>query len=62
MLANVNDCLELTHGELDLVIPANIQAFTSIKVVGEKRKLCLQNSFSFQSRTTMGSVIPYSVD
>ena len=62
MLANVNNCLELSHGELDLVIPANIQAFTSIKVVGEKRKLCLQNSCTFQSRTTMGSVIPYSVD
>lgn len=62
VLTNLNNCHELTHGELDLVKPANIQAFTSIKVVGEKRKLCLQNSFSFQSRTTMGSVIPYSVD
>ena len=38
VLANLNNCLELTHGELDLVILANIQALTSIEVVGEKRK------------------------
>ena len=28
VLANLNNCLELTSGELDLVILANIQAFT----------------------------------
>ena len=69
VLANLNNCLELTHGKLDLVILANIQAFTSIEVVGEKRKRCLRSSFSFQSRTckdmfltSMGSVIPNSID
>ena len=38
VLTTLNNCLELTHGELDLVILANIQALTSIEVVGEKRK------------------------
>ena len=51
MLANLNNCLELTHGELDLVILAHIQALTSIEIVGEKRKRCLRSSFSFQSKT-----------
>ena len=37
VLANLNNCLELTSGELDLVILANIQAFTRIDCVGEKR-------------------------
>ena len=37
VLANLNNCLELTSGELDLVILANIQAFTRIESVGEKR-------------------------
>ena len=44
VLANLNNCLELTHGELDLVILANIQAFTSIEVVGEKRKRSLRST------------------
>ena len=51
VLANLNNCLELTHGELDLVILANIQALTAIEIVGEKRKRCLRSSFSFQSKT-----------
>lgn len=51
VLANLNNCLELTHGELDLVILANIQALTTIEIVGEKRKRCLRSSFSFQSKT-----------
>lgn len=37
VLANLNNCLELISGKLDLVILANIQAFTHIKCVGEKR-------------------------
>ena len=37
VLANLNNCLELTSGELDLIILANIQAFTRIDCVGEKR-------------------------
>ena len=51
VVANLNNCLELTHGELDLVILANIQALTTIEIVGEKRKRCLRSSFSFQSKT-----------
>ena len=51
VLWNLNTCVKLSNGELDLVILANIQAFTSIEVVGENRKRCLRSSFSFQSRT-----------
>ena len=36
VLFNLNNCLELTSGELDLVIIANIQAFTHIDCVREK--------------------------
>ena len=36
VLCNLNNCLELSHGELDLVILANIQAFTMIDVIGKK--------------------------
>jgi len=38
VLSNLNNRLELSHGELDLFILANIQAFTSIDITGEKRK------------------------
>ena len=38
MLSNVNNCLELTRSELDLVILANIQAVAKIDLAGEKRK------------------------
>lgn len=50
VLANLNNCLELTSGELDLVILANIQAFTRIDCVGEKRSRSPQSSFYFQGR------------
>ena len=50
VLANLNNCLELTSGELDLVILANIQAFTRIKSVGEKRSRSPRSSFHFQGR------------
>lgn len=53
MLTNLNNCMELSHGELDLVILSNIQAlFTTMEVTGEKRKQSLTCSFSYQSRTT----------
>ena len=38
MLSNVNNCLELTRSELDLVILANIQAVAKIDLASEKRK------------------------
>ena len=38
MLSNVNNCLELTRAELDLLILANIQAVVKIDLVGGKRK------------------------
>ena len=52
VLTNLNNCVELSHGELDLVILANIQAlFTTMEVTGEKRKWSPTCSFSYQSRT-----------
>ena len=51
VLVNLNNCMELSHGELDLVILANIQAFTSVEVSGEKRKRSPRCSFTFQART-----------
>lgn len=50
VLVNLNNCMELSHGELDLVILANIQAFTSIEVSGGKRKRSPRCSFTFQAR------------
>ena len=50
VLANLNNCLELISGKLDLVILANIQAFTHIKCVGEKRSRSPRSSFHFQGR------------
>ena len=38
VMVNVNNCLELSHAELDLVVLANIQAFTCFESTGEKRK------------------------
>ena len=38
VIANMNNCMELSHEELDLVILANIQASTLIEISGEKRK------------------------
>ena len=50
VLVNLNNCLELTSGELDLVILANIQAFTRINCVGEKRNRSPLCQFHFQGR------------
>ena len=42
--------MELSHGELDLVILANIQASTFIEISGEKQKRSPRCSFTFQAR------------
>lgn len=42
--------MELSPGELDLVILANIQASTFIEISGEKRKRSPRCSFTFQAR------------
>ena len=49
VLVNVNNCLELSHAELDLVVLANIQAFTGFEATGEKRKRSPRCNFLFQS-------------
>ena len=36
-LFNLYNCLEMFHTELDFVVLANIQAFTSTEETGEKR-------------------------
>ena len=48
VLANLNNCLELSSAELDLVILANIQAFTRIETIGEKRIFCINQYLSLQ--------------
>ena len=50
VLFNLSNCLELTSGELDLVVIANIQAFTRIDCVEEKRNWSPCCSFHFQRR------------
>ena len=50
VLSNLNNCLELSHGELDLVILANIQAFTNTEIIGEKRKRSSRCSFLYLNR------------
>ena len=49
VLSNLYNCLELSHGELDLVILAYIQAFTSVDIIGEKRKHSARSSFHYHS-------------
>jgi len=50
VLSNLNNCLKLSHGELDLLILANIQAFTNIEIIGEKRKQSSRCSFLYLNR------------
>ena len=38
VISNLYDCLELSHAELDLVILANLQAFTAAEVTGGEKK------------------------
>ena len=49
VLFNLNNCLELTSGELDLIILANIQAFTHNDYVGTKRNGTSRCTYQFQS-------------
>ena len=49
VIGNLYDCLELSHAELDLVILANLQAFTVPEVTREKRKRIPAYSFLYQS-------------
>ena len=49
VLSNVNNCLELTRAELDLVILANIQAVAKIDFISKKRKERSRCSFVFQN-------------
>ena len=49
VIGNLYDCLELSHAELDLVILANLQAFTAAKVTGGKRKRIPAYCFLYQS-------------
>ena len=48
-LSNVNNCLELTRAELDLVILVNVQAVAKIDLVGKKRKERSGSSFLLQN-------------
>ena len=50
VITNLNNAMEQSHGELDLVILANIQASTFIEISGEKRKRSPRCSFTFQAR------------
>lgn len=50
VLDNLYNCLELSHVELDLVVLANIQAFTAIEAIGEKRKRSPPYSFLYRSQ------------
>ena len=47
IIANLN-CHELSTRELDLVILANIQAFTHVKAIGQKRNRSPRCNFQFQ--------------
>jgi len=50
VLSNLNNCLELSHGELDLVILANIQVCMNSEIIGEKRKRSSRSSFLYLNR------------
>jgi len=49
VLFNLNICLELTSGELDLIILANIQAFSGNNCIGTKRSRSSRCTYQFQS-------------
>ena len=49
VLYNLNNCLKLSSAELDLVILANIQAFTKTEKVGDKRSRNPRCSFIYQT-------------
>lgn len=59
VLMNVNNCLELSHAELDLVVLVNIQAFTSFEAAGKKKKEKSTLQFPFPIRSNLqGNVSP----
>ena len=49
VLFNLNNCLELSNDELDLVVLASIQAFTHRESTGIKRSRSPRCTFYFQS-------------
>lgn len=49
IIANLNNCHELSSRELDLVVLANIQAVTRVENVGQKRNRSPRCNFLFQS-------------
>lgn len=49
MIFNLNNCLKLTAGELDLVILANIQVFTRDEYIGGKRGRSSRCNYQYQS-------------
>ena len=51
VMANLNNCLELSTKELDLVILANIQAVTRFENIAEKRSRNPRCNFLFQSKS-----------
>jgi len=51
VLANLYNCLELSHTELDFIALANIQAFSAAEVIGEKRKRNPPFSFLYHSQS-----------
>lgn len=50
VLFNLNNCLQLSSGELDLVILASIQALTQGEAIGGKRNRSPWCSFFYQSK------------
>ena len=50
VMGNLNNCLELSTKELDLVTLANIQAVTRFENIGEKRSRSPRCNFLFQSK------------
>ena len=59
VLFNVNNCLELSHGELDLIILANVQASTNFETTSEKRKLEVHVVVSFTSTVPSARICFY---
>ena len=50
IIANLNNCHELSSRELDLVILANIQAVTRVEAIGQKRNRSPRCNVQLQSR------------
>ena len=49
VLSNLNNCLELTAAELDLVVLANIQVFSRDKYIGGKRSRSSRCNYQYRS-------------